>query len=405
MDAVSERTNATGATAVWMSGGRDSTAVFAAGMEAHRLAMHNSVVRPISRSHPIGDTGREDEAIGEIAAFWRSAPDWVSANDTPLFASQRGRKRWSAEPFAQPFEGLTRALARATRNLGIPVALDGYGGDFLFQVSRVYLADLVASGRITRAVKEWRVMDAGREGARGFFHHALRPLLPRWAASAARAARGGRPLRRSLERNAPPWIRDDFLRQHALGDRFASLGPDSQQVSSAADRETRFYLSHQFFPRVNAKMAGFALDEGVELRSPLLDRRVVEFALSRPRDERNDAGDHKRLLRAAMRGLLPDSVLGVRRIKTGTLASYFARHMRSEGLRLLDQLGSSPALADSGIIEPNEFERAVARYRVEGSSYPFVESLYCTLQAEAWLSARTTGRESRTSARRRAQAI
>lgn len=403
--AVRERVNGNGPTAVWMSGGRDSTAVFGAGMEGKRRGLVTSRLEPICRSHPPGDSGREDEAIEKIARFWQVTPHWVNAQDTPLFASQRNRTRWGAEPFGQPFEGHTRALANKGRSLGASVALDGYGGDFLFQVSRIYLSDLVARGSIPQALREWHRLDRGNEGMRGFFHYALRPLLPGWVANAASAARGGRRLRASMERIAPPWISKKFLQEHGIVDRFASLGPDAQKARSASEREMRFYLSHQFFARVNAKMAGFALDCGVELRSPLFDQRVVQFAFSRPPEERNNAGDQKRLLRAAMRGLLPDSLLGVRRVKTGTLGFYFAGQMHSEGLQRLGQLRSSHSLADAGVIDPTALERAVARYRAEGASYPFAESLYCTLQAEMWLNARNDVFVAPESARQRLGAI
>jgi asparagine synthase (glutamine-hydrolysing) len=386
--AVRERLSATAPSAVWMSGGRDSTAVFAAGMYARRQDSTDPPLIPISRSHPIGDSGREDEAIDQIARFWQVEPHWVHSERIPMFPGFRNRGTWSAEPFAQPFEGLTRALAEAGRKLGSPVALDGYGGDFLFQVSRVYLADLVARGKVRRAMRDWRAMDRAGEGLRGFFSYGVQPNLPRWATRALATARGGHPLRDSMERIPPPWITPRFIAEHALRDRFAALGPASQVGTSTAERETRFYLSHQFFARVNSKMAGFALDHGVELRSPLLDRRIVQFALSRPREELNSAGDIKRLLRASMRGLLPEPVLAPRRAKTGTLTSYFAQHMRTDGLASLSEILPARALADAGIIEPDTLTREVARYREQGAGYPHVESLFCTLQAEIWLRAR-----------------
>lgn len=387
--AVSERMSPAGPTAVWMSGGRDSTAVFGAGMHAMRSDAENRSLIPISRSHPPGDSGREDEVIEAIARFWHVEPHWVDAQRTPMFGASQDRTRWSAEPFAQPFENLTRSLAQAARDAGASVALDGYGGDFLFQVSRIYLADLVAGGRFTTALRDWRAMDLGREGLRGFFGYGVQPLLPSWATAALGVARGGRRLRSSMERAPAPWIRNSFFRQHEFADRFASLGPAAQQGRSAVERETRFYLTHQFFARINSRMADFALHHDIELRSPLLDQRVVRFALSRPREERNAAGDDKRLLRASMRGLLPDSVLVARRGKTGTLTSYFAHHMRNEGLQRLSLLLPAPALADAGIVEPRKLEHAVDRYTAEGSAYPHADSLFCTLQAESWLRARS----------------
>jgi hypothetical protein len=132
-------------------------------------------------------------------------------------------------------------------------------------------------------------------------------------------------------------------------------------------------------------MAGYALEHGVELRSPLLDRRVVDFALTRPREERNQAGDQKRLLRASMRGLLPDSVLAPRSGKTGTLRTYFAFHMCHDGLARLRLIQHRSLLADCGIVDARALSRAIDAFASRGPAYPYMEALFCTLRAEQWL--------------------
>jgi len=388
--AVAERISEFGPTAVWMSGGRDSTAVFGAGMHGMPRAGHMHTLLPISRSHPPGDTGREDEAIEAVTRFWQVTPNWVDAQTVPLFDGLRHRGRWSSEPFAQPFEGLARALAKAGKSLGASIALDGYGGDFLFQVSRVYLADLLSQGKMVQALGEWRAMDRRGEGIPGFVQYGVQPLLPRWAKRRLADGRAGRSMRSSMQRSAPPWILRSFEEQHSFAERFAALGPDAQRGPTAVDREAQFYLTHQFFARINARMTGFAQDHGVELRSPLLDNRVVRFALSRPRAERNDTGDQKRLLRAAMRGLLPDSVLAPRVGKSGTLTTYFAQHMWQDGLQRLSQMLPARELSALGVVDSDALVLAVDQYRSLGNRYPHVESLFCTLQAEIWLRHRTT---------------
>lgn len=389
--AVVERMSESGPTAVWMSGGRDSPAVFAAGMHSIHGSGNARYLVPVSRSHPPGDSGREDAAIETITRFWHVKPNWVDAQAVPLFPGLRDRDRWSSESFAQPFEGLARALAKAGESLGASIALDGYGGDFLFQVSAVYLADLVSRGKVARAVGEWRTMDRGREGVPGFVRYGVQPLLPRWAKRSLSVARGGRVVHGSMQRTAPPWINRQFEREHSLTERFAALGPDAQPGPTAVDREAQFYLRHQFFARINSRMSGFALDHGVELRSPLLDARVVRFALSRPGTERNRAGDNKRLLRASMRELLPESVIAPRVGKAGTLRTYFAQHMWTDGLRRLTQMLPARELAAVGVVDSDELRRAVEQYRSQGAAYPHVESLFCTLQAEIWLRARSAG--------------
>ena len=80
MDAVRERFDGGGPTTVWMSGGRDSTAVFAAGQQAIRERRVRGPFLPVSRSDPVGDVGREDDVIDEVAAFWGVSPRWVDAS-------------------------------------------------------------------------------------------------------------------------------------------------------------------------------------------------------------------------------------------------------------------------------------------------------------------------------------
>ncbi len=107
---------------------------------------------------------------------------------------------------------------------------------------------------------------------------------------------------------------------------------------------------------------------GSGLRSPLYDKRVVEFACARPREERNDARETKRLLRAAMRGLLPDEVLAPRASRTGITTAYSDRRMRSEFPLLLARHGKMQMLADLGIVDPGAMRRAWEEYCRTGST-------------------------------------
>jgi len=219
---------------------------------------------------------------------------------------------------------------------------------------------------------------------RGLLRAGIQPHVNRWARSVASSAASAR-FRGPMERVAPPWISAAFLARHHIAERSRAHGPDAQGGRDAADRETRFCLTHPFFANVNADMAGYALEHGVELRSPLLDRRIVEFALARPRDERNKAGDQKRLLRAAMSGLLPDPLLAQRRGKTGTLRTYFAYHMCNDGLARLRRFVGHSLLAEYGIVDGHALSLAVDAFAARGPAYPHMEALFCTLRAEQWL--------------------
>src|SRR5439155_24692722 len=79
-------------------------------------------------------------------------------------------------------------------------------------------------------------------------------------------------------------------------------------------------LRTQAFATVLPELLRYAdrssMAQSLELRLPLLDRRIAEFALSAPTEFLYRDGTTKRILRDVGRGLVPDSVLD-RRDKIG----------------------------------------------------------------------------------------
>jgi asparagine synthase (glutamine-hydrolysing) len=381
--AVSERLDTEGDTSIWLSGGWDSPAVFAAGASALDAEHSTRRLLPVSISYPEGDPGREDELIREIAARWNANVHWLDIQHIPLFDHPSERAAARDEPFAHPFEMWHRSLARGTRATNSRVALEGVGGDQLFQVSEVYLADLLRTGHLTELAREWKTKGMSGSGFRNFFRWAIQPNLPDPALAAAQLLRGGRPLVSYLERSLPPWIDPRFARTHSLEQRDRLHAPRITH-GSRADRETAWYLSHQYFPRVFGAVSTFAKEEGVEIRSPLYDKRVIELALTRPREERSSGAETKKLLRAAMRGLLPDSILAPRTKRTGVTEGYFARSMREQLPAMVDSAFEHSLLESAGVIDAMEFKRAVREY-ARGVQSNFSVGLYFTLQTELWL--------------------
>jgi asparagine synthase (glutamine-hydrolysing) len=297
--AVAERLDPREPTSVWLSGGWDSTAVFGAGGQVLRDS-GSEPLRAVSLSFPPGDPGREDELITAVAEHGKSPVDWIDMHGVPLLDRPHRRAAARDEPFAHAFETGNRALAEGSRRAGARVAFDGSGGDQLFQVTHVYLADLFRTFRWAALAREWRLKGLAGTGHRNFFRWAVQPVLPRPLLLAAAALRGGRPLRGYLERPLPGWMDPGFVRTHRLLERERDATP-RRSGASRADYETFWYLTHPYFPRAFACVAAFALEAGVELRSPLYDLRIVHFALSRPREERSSGRETKRTLRRAMR--------------------------------------------------------------------------------------------------------
>jgi asparagine synthase (glutamine-hydrolysing) len=380
-------------TSIWLSGGWDSTAVYGAHHAARRSRTTGApALRPVTLSYPVGDPGREDELVDLVTAHWGDRARFVPVDEVRLLdddAAASARRR--AEPFTHAFAGSNRSLARASRALGARVALDGVGGDQLFQVSPVLLADLLRTGRWGTMARVWRGAGLGRGGprpvARDAWRWAVRPLLSEGIIETLGRVRGAPMPASHLERTLPPWFDPRFAHAHDLVERERAHGTPPR-MRSRAQAETRWYLEHPFFPRAFGAVAEIALEEGMELRSPLFDRRIVRFALGRPPTERNTGRETKVLLRRAMQGLLPDEVLAPRPVRTGVSAPWFVRELRTthgdwiEGILL-----GSLRLEDIGMIHAETLRSSWVRFRRAGGQELALQ-LFLTLQTELWLRSR-----------------
>ena len=384
--ATLERVDPTEVNTVWMSGGWDSTAVFGAAQHAIHRDGRGITIRPVSITYPSGDPGREDEWIQAIADRWKVPVHWIDIADIPFLDREPERAARRDEPYAHLYDKWNTALARGTRACGSRIALDGNGGDQLFQNSDVFLADLFRSGRWFSLAREWPARPRG--GVRSFFRTVVQPNLSPAMHSMAARLRGGRPLKHYLQRPLAEWIEPQFAAQHKLLERDAEflLRPIP---GTHVGREIDWFFTCLYMSRAFSLLGSFALENGVELRSPLSDRRVIEFALSRPWWERSSGRETKLLLRRAMRGLLPDDVLAARSRRTGITGGHSHRWMRDVFPQLLEQTLNKPlVLAEMGIVNPDRLRTAARTYAARGgTAFTRVNMLY-TLQTELWLRGR-----------------
>jgi asparagine synthase (glutamine-hydrolysing) len=383
--AVGERMSRS-APAVWLSGGYDSTAVFAAGQEwLRRSGLPSTDLPPISMSYPEGDPGREDDLIRAVTSHWGVSPTWVKSDDVPVLGELEHSAASRDEPWAHPFEGWNRALAAAAKNSGAATVLTGNGGDQLFASPIGQISDLFWRGKWRALRREWS--ERRGKGVGLFTRVTVLPGLPRGAYRVASVLRGGRRIRHFLDRFPPPWFRESFLREHDLLERQWNERVWARP-GRVGEAEMGFYFGTAYAPRVSAAVRGFLNDAELEVAAPLLDARVVSLAVGRPGEERSLGVESKRLLRQAMRGLLPESVLAPRAEKTGLTVGYFERRLRRDLRPALTRLGGgSMRLADLGIVEPGRFRQAVERYLNSRDPAPGLP-IYLTLQAEIWLRAR-----------------
>ena len=386
-EAVRQRLPASGVAAVWMSGGWDSTAVFAAGRDALRTHASPGRLRPVSISYPEGDPGREDDFIHAVLRHWDTDATWLDSREMPLLEAPERDAAARDEAPALLYGPWNAALAGASRASGARVAFDGNGGDQLFGPSYCHFADLLSSGRWIALVRELVARRA--LGARELAVRTLLPLVPAWLLPATAWLRPSRrPLHHYFERPLPHWVRRDFVTRERLRETESALLP--AHGLAPGRRERQWMLTASYIGWGMSRIAERALAQGVELRSPLLDQRLVAFALSRPWHERSRRGETKRLLRAAMRDLLPAGVLAPRPVRTGVTTGYSRAWMRRHMPGLCERTLRTPLeLERLGIVDGAALRHAADRFTAGQWTDDFTRvHLYHTFEVELWLRAR-----------------
>jgi len=143
-----------------------------------------------------------------------------------------------------------------------------------------------------------------------------------------------------------------------------------------------------------------SMAHALELRQPFADHRLVEFALRLPANQKLRGRETKRLLRRAMRPLLPEQT--IERSKLG-LNPPLGRWLRGELAPLVDRYLSPEAVRQRGWFRPE----AVARIREEfkHGRRDYSLHLWGLLVLEEWARQYQDGAGYATPAPQRAEAV
>jgi asparagine synthase (glutamine-hydrolysing) len=311
--------------AVLLSGGLDSSSIV--GMVS-RVAPGHRPVEVRAYNHAFRDFPESDEEqdAAHVAQHCR-----VPFTPIPFEGASLEHHLENARRLEDTIPGtLGRsddALAARMTNDGCPVVLTGIGGDEWFTGAYLHSADLFRTGRVAAGLRQlWA------DGHHPDAFHGVGVL----ARSCVWAMTPG-PVRRVVKRVLPrrDLVPAGFNRIYAaevsLVDRITPRPADTAfptlaggAIYAAAMHPDGIYCWDE-----SARQASLY---GNELSAPLLDRRLAEFAMALPEEQRWSGRATKRVLRAAMAGILPDDVR-MRRRKADPSAVLFAeiRRMHDQG--------------------------------------------------------------------------
>lgn len=295
-DAVADRLRGLDDAALFMSGGRDSTAVAAMAREAAGPS-GNPRLHAVTAVFDYALPDEERRYAAAAGAALGIPVEFIAQDEYRWFEAWSRADLWRPEPAEAPLlaadaDLMARAAAHAR------VALTGEGGDAALRERESHLAQLLLSGRWLRAAMESAA------------YARLHRRMPRPGFRRLRARRAGRA---APYPPVPPWLRQEFIERAGLRERWAALErADAHDAAAPVGRpEAYAKLRSAFWPRCFE--ADHPSSTGIPLiaRHPFFDERVLEVVLSLPsRQWANDKG----ILVASMRGRLPDRV----RLRTKT---------------------------------------------------------------------------------------
>lgn len=322
--AVSDRLR-NGKIGVEMSGGLDSTAVAAT---ARKLQVRQSDSLELTAFTLVYDRLFPDEErrYAEMAAHMLGIPIHCHvADDYRLYQQYRSPGMHFPEPVHDP-DGAAGIDAMRAQSARGRVLLTGWDGDALLSESpKPYFRHLLKQGPMVRLL-------AGVAG----YAISERKLLPQKVRNWLANGRTGSIQEAS---DYPEWLNPSLEDRYALRARWAQVNaamPAIHPVRPYAHRSFGYMTQESnFFDTYDPGVTGLPL----EYRHPLLDLRLLEYCLTLPPQP---WCVKKRILREAMRGLLPEPV----RLRPKTpLAGWPGAYMlRADEARWVDDFTPTPGL-------------------------------------------------------------
>ena len=314
-DVVRRMGRSSGPVACEVSGGLDSSAVFAVAADLQRRGEWPA---PDVHGYTLdfrgaGDADEVDYAQ-DVARHVCKAVTEVTPTRQPLTWYDDWAKQ-HAYPAGYPNGVMGLGIRLEARRRGANCLLVGAGGDEWLDGHASYYAEAIA-GRQWRELRQRLQLDSHDfgvgEACWSLLRYGLGPLLPAGLRDMVHAL-----LRRS--RGHDEWLTASMRRR--LGQQRARQSHTDSQVLRIGQRSHLLQLGSAYSLLARETEERLGAWAGLEIRRPLWSTPIIEFAFATPEGLRTRGATDKAVHRRAMTGLLPESVLE-RRTKADFLVAF-----------------------------------------------------------------------------------
>ena len=322
--AVERRLASAGTTAAHVTGGLDSSSI---GVLANRhVARSGGTSIGLSWAPPRGFLDYlpvDERTLADAVAHMAGMPLWYTEPDAHDIADVETRDLAVRPVTTLQFEA---TASRRARDAGVRTILSGWGGDELVvNNGRGYFASLAIRGHWLKLWRETSMRSELFDSSRASFlrGRVLLPLLPDDVA--ARVQPGLRPVPLQLPDYLEPGAAQAFRSAEPLeaADLRERPGVRQQQIAKLHAGHLQYRME---------SWASHGADLGLTYQYPLLDRSLIEFALTIPDHLYFRDGWKRWLYRTAMQGVLPEEVrwnphkFDTALVRTMSLVSTDVRH-------------------------------------------------------------------------------
>jgi asparagine synthase (glutamine-hydrolysing) len=397
LEAVRARTRSAFPVGSTLSGGLDSSSIACGAnlvlAEEQRPLRTFSAIFP---ALPLREQRRIDERsyIDAVLATGQFDHTYVRADQTsPLLDWQR--VFWHlGEACLAPNLYMHWGLYKAAASKGVRVFLDGVDGDTTVSHGLGHLTDLARAGRWFRFWNEAKALStrypAGyplRSVVRQF---GIRALLP---GPAIRAWKALRPESAHAE-DVQPVISRPFAEQLGVGHLLRGRR-NNPTTSSGQRRSHQEGLTSPLIPYTLELADSSSAAFGLEARYPFFDRRLIEFCLSLPGEQKLHEGWTRMVMRRGMADILPPAVQW--RIDKADLSANFLRSLFEKDRALIEDVVFSQGGQLQNYVDASAVQGAFRRW----SSHPLERqrdalTLYSVTALALWLETSQSGKGRRT---------
>lgn len=381
-EAVRCRMRRVGPPAASLSGGLDSSSIVC--MAGHLISagagepLHT--FSEVWKGYPDGD---ELPFVNAVAEKARAVSHPIDGDDIGPLAHLEEMYAHLEQPSDNIYTSVGWERRRRIADLGARVVLDGTGGDVSVSYDFSYLADLARSGRWLTLWREASGLASHylknprkRYGLVGRF--AVLPFIPAPLRSAWQRLRSrskgavlagiGIPLNRR------------FIKDIGLEERLRTL--QRRDSASMSTRQRHILGFDEMIPYSMELMDKSNAAFGFERRCPFLDKRLVEFCVAMPWEQRICGGMTRVIVRRALQDLLPEIL--IRRGTKGDASRNVARALLTHDRERVERLLFAHEHACARYVDipaiREVFRRLLARRMVKDA-----HAVWSVLDLELWL--------------------